>query len=177
MKIAFVIGHHEKSKGAYSEHLKISEWDFYNKVVENMESEITVFCHPTLKWYKDRIKATADKINKGGFDLVIAGHFNAADSDKANGCETLYYFESIKGRQYAQWFSEVVNDTTEIKLRNNGLKALVNKDDRGYLSVYLPKPPVILIEPFFGTNKSDCDKIKGARELACIIDNFIVQIK
>jgi N-acetylmuramoyl-L-alanine amidase len=177
MKIAFVVGHHKKDKGAYSPHLKVSEWDFYNNVADCMESTIKVFQHdPTIKGYTDRIKATAEKINQGGFDLVIEGHFNAA-TPQANGVETLYYFNSVKGRQYAQWFSELVNDFTDIKLRNNGLKALVNEKDRGFASVYYPKPPTILIEPFFGSNKEDCDKIKGVENLASIIDNFIAQIK
>jgi N-acetylmuramoyl-L-alanine amidase len=175
MKIAFVIGHHEKSKGAFSKDLNVSEWDFYNQVAELLESSVEVFQHdPNIKGYSNRIRVTAEKINRGDFDLVIEAHFNAA-SPQANGVETLYYFNSLKGRQYAQHFSELVHDATGIKIRNNGLKALTNSKDRGYAAVYYPAAPTILIEPFFGSNKGDCKKIQSAANMACIIDNFIAQ--
>ena len=125
--------------------------------------------------YTTRIKNTANKLNKLHFDLVIELHFNAA-TPQANGCETLYYFNSAKGRQFAKLFSETVNNLTGIKLRNNGLKALVNKKDRGFASVFYPKAPTILIEPFFGSNESDCEKIKNARNMALIIEEFICRI-
>lgn len=176
MKIAFVIGHTEKKKGAYSPFLKISEWDFYNEVVAHIKSDITVFVHDkNIKGYRNRVRVTAAKINKGDFDLVIEGHFNSVEDRTANGVETLYYFNSKKGKQYAQHFSELINEATGITLRSNGLRALINKNDRGHASVYYPKPPAILIEPFFGSNEDDCKRIEGAKHLACLIDNFIAQ--
>tara|TARA_R110000796_G_scaffold120506_2_gene234653 strand:+ start:588 stop:1154 length:567 start_codon:yes stop_codon:yes gene_type:complete len=186
MNIAFVIGHHANSQGAFSKYLGVTEFEFYNEVSALIDSDITVFHHvPHIKGYTNRVRVTAGKINSGEFDLVIEAHFNAA-TPQANGVETLYYFDSLKGRQLAQTFSEIVNDATGIKMRNNGLKALVNPKDRGFASVYYTIPPTILIEPFFGSNESDCKKISGAKNtvsltdsaknMACIIDTFINQI-
>jgi len=173
MKIAIIIGHYKKSKGAFSPYLQLSEWDFYNEVSKNLNN-VTIFHHdPNIKGYTSRIKATAKKLND--FDIVIECHFNAA-TPKANGCETLYYFNSRKGKQYATIFSEIVNEATGIKLRNNGLKALVNENDRGFQSVYRPKPPTILIEPFFGSNREDCDKIESPEKMACILNTFLEMI-
>ena len=174
MRTAFVVGHTKKDKGAYSEHLKVSEWDFYNEVLSHLKNP-TVFYHdPKISGYTKRIKNTASKLNKVDFDLVIELHFNAA-TPQANGCETLYYFNSKKSREYARKFSEVVNRWTTIKLRNSGLKALVNSKDRGFASVFYPKAPTILIEPFFGSNEGDCRKIRDAKLMACIIEDFIKQ--
>lgn len=170
MKVAIVIGHHKKSKGAYSEYFKMYEWDFYNEVVENIDC-VEIFQHDyKIKSYTERIKATAKKLND--FDIVIETHFNSA-VPQANGCETLYYFNSKKGKMYAQLFSVIVNDITGIKLRNNGLKALINKNDRGFASVYYPKPPTILIEPFFGSNEKDCLRIGTINEMSNIIIEFL----
>jgi len=175
MRIAFVIGHHERAKGAVSPHLKVSEWDFYKEVLTYIQ-EANVFLHDhNISGYTSRIKNTASKLNKVDFDLVVELHFNAA-TPQANGCETLYYFNSTKGKYYAKIFSDIVHNWTGIKLRNNGLKALVNKNDRGFASVYYPKAPTILIEPFFGTNENDCNKIESAKNMACIIKDFIVNI-
>lgn len=175
MKIAFVLGHHEKAQGAVSPYFGMSEWKFYNKVMEHIP-DATIFYHdPNINRYTERIKNTAKKLNKLNFDLVIELHFNAA-APEANGCETLYYFNSEKSKKYALIFSEVVNQWTNIKLRNKGLKALVNSKDRGFASVYYPKAPTILIEPFFGSNYSDCRKIKDPYFMACIIKDFVIQI-
>ena len=136
---------------------------------------MTVFHHNSyIKSYTQRIKFTAKKLDD--FDLVIECHFNAA-SELANGCETLYYFASKKGKVYARLFSEIAHKTTGIKLRNNGLKALVSKRDRGFQAVYQPKPPTILIEPFFGSNKSDCQKIRNPENVAFIINEFLYELR
>ena len=176
MKIAFVIGHHKKSKGAYSKELNTTEWDFYNKVVESL-GNVDVFYHDeTISGYTKRIKNTARKINKYPFDLVIEMHFNSAVNESANGCETLYYYGSNKSKEYAYLFSDIVNEETNIKSRNGGLKALTNKKDRGFASVYYTKAPTILIEPFFGSNPFDCLKIKDSKNMARIINLFIKEI-
>jgi|TARA_R110000782_G_C14549616_1_gene384803 N-acetylmuramoyl-L-alanine amidase len=177
MKIAFVVGHHKKSKGAWSPFAGYSEWDFYNEVVKHL-GDVNVFWHDeNISGYTSRIQNTADKINKVDFDLVIELHFNSSDNNKANGCETLYYHKSSKGRIYADMFSELIVSQTGIKSRNGGLKPLKSKQDRGFASVYYTNAPTILIEPFFGSNKSDCDKIKSSRNLASIIQMYIDNIK
>lgn len=176
MKIAFVVGHHKKSKGAFSEWFQLSEWDFYNEVMDCFY-EPTVFYHDeNIKGYTKRIKNTAKKINQVDFDLVIELHFNAAVHSSANGCETLYYYRGAKARDYAKKFSEVVTRETGIKSRNGGLKALTNKNDRGFASVYYTKAPTILIEPFFGSNAFDCAKIDSTENMAEIIKTFINEI-
>lgn len=174
MRIAFVVGHTEKDKGAYSPHLNISEWDFYNEVLEHIPNANVFYHDPNIRSYTARIKNTAEKLNKINLDLVIEMHFNAA-TPQAHGCETLYYYNSKTSRSYAKVFSETVYNWTGIKLRNNGLKALVNKHDRGFASVYYPNAPTILIEPFFGSNKEDCEKIGDAKNVACIIQDFLEQ--
>lgn len=176
MKIAFVIGHNSKRKGAYSKHLKMREFDFYSEVVKHLDNVEVFIYDETISGYITRVKAMAKKLNAGNYDLVIELHFNSFSDAAANGCETLYFFKSKNGKYYASLFSEIVNDYTGIKLRNGGLKALANRKDRGFASVYYPSAPAILIEPFFGSNKSDCDKIESAENLACIINDFILQI-
>lgn len=173
MKIAFVVGHHKKSKGALSKYFRLREWDFYNDVLSHLNCVDVFYHNENISGYTSRIKNTANKINKYPFDLVIELHFNSAVHPSANGCETLYYYRSKKGREYAKQFSEVVTRTTGIKSRNGGLKALTNRNDRGFASVYYTNAPTILIEPFFGSNDNDCKKIESANNMAKIIEKYI----
>ena len=173
MRIAFVLGHHEKSKGAYSNYFCMAEWDFYNKVIDELGCVDTFYHDSDINRYTSRIKSTANKINKVNYDLVIELHFNSAVHTSANGCETLYYYRSIKSKEYASLFSHIVTKETSIKSRNGGVKALTNKNDRGFASVYYTKAPTILIEPFFGSNDDDCEKIKNPKNMARIIKKFV----
>lgn len=176
MRIAVVIGHNESKKGALSKFFGLREYDFYSKVVPLLNN-VTVFKHSSyISGYMTRIKNTAKKINKSKFDLVIELHFNSFFDSSANGCETLCYFKSIKGKKYASLFSNTVHNLTGIKLRNGGVKSLANKKDRGFASVYYTTAPTILIEPFFGSNTNDCKKIESPENMACIINEFIKTI-
>jgi N-acetylmuramoyl-L-alanine amidase len=181
MKTAIVIGHHENSKGAYSPFLKLAEWDFYQQSLAYLTllrlDMPDIYVHdPAIKGYTSRIKDTAARINKCAYDLVIELHFNAAASPRANGCETLYYFKSAKGKEFAQLFSNTVNKNTGIRLRNAGLKALSSDRDRGFASVFYTVAPTILIEPFFGSNAADCDRIDGPKKMARIIQEFLINL-
>ena len=148
------------------------------KHLEYKTGKLNLFYHNSdVSSYTERIKETASKLNKFNFDLVIELHFNAA-TPQANGCETLYYFNSKKGKEFAHIFTDTVCGITGIKSRNGGVKGVVPiKEDRGYASVYYPKAPTILIEPFFGTNDNDCVKIGSAENMACILQEFLNQIK
>lgn len=179
MKTAIIVGHHQNGKGATSPFLGKSEFDFYSEVVELLKDEqgVEIFKYDPIKSYTARVKKLAKEVNSKGFQLVIELHFNAA-IPQANGCETLYYFASKKSQQLAIEFSEVVNAWTGIKIRgNNGAKALVNENDRGFGTVYYYAAPTILIEPFFGSNETDCVKIKDAENMACIIKDFLARVR
>jgi len=104
---------------------------------------------------------------------VIELHFNSFFKPIAEGCETLYYVGSEKGYNYSRIFSRLVNQSSGIKLRGDGTKALSNTRDRGFASVYYTNAPTILIEPFFGSNEEDCKKIKGTRFVAELLENFV----
>ena len=176
MKVALLIGHNSNKKGAYSEFLDNSEYMFYKKVVRELElrfcnTDFQSFEHDaTIKGYTKRIKATAKRINKQDFDLVISLHFNSFDGT-AHGCETLHYYKSKQGKAYANKFSRFINNELDIRFR--GTKALTNKRDRGFAAVYYTNAPTILIEPFFGDNEEDCRNIVSAENFARVLNKFI----
>lgn len=90
-----------------------------------------------------------NKINSGNYDLVIELHLNAS-SPSAKGAEVLYKSEA--GKKYAQ---KVLKQLATV-YNNRGIK---KRDDLYILNG--TKPPAILLETFFCTNKSDYKKGKG----------------
>ncbi len=178
MKVALVVGHTRKSKGALNKLVDLREFDFYSEVVKEFEnySNYEIFYHnEKISGYTSRIKATAKELNKQAFDVVIALHFNSFTKESANGCTTLYYGNSKRSENYAHRFSNVVSRLTGIKQRSNGAHALLNTNDRGFAMVYYPKAPTILIEPFFGSNIEDCKRFDVCAAIQCIkeFENFL----
>jgi N-acetylmuramoyl-L-alanine amidase len=152
-KIVFLIGHTEKDKGAFSPHLKKSEWQLF----KDLETELTkigdVFYHdPKIKSYRQRQTETA-KLTYN-YKTVIELHFNSLDKEFANGAEVLYYFNSARGKFLATNFLELWCERTEIK--NRGAKA-VNLGNGGEF-LKKTKGTALLLEPFFGSNAEDCSR-------------------
>ena len=185
MRIGLVVGHTPgKDRGAYSEALQSTEFDYWLPIVRAVSDELSdsgVFCivaiHDEKLGYYDRQKKMANHLNPMSLDLVIEFHFNAA-SPLANGTETLYWFGSEKGKRIAGFMSYWISLRKETKMRgDHGAKALVNKNDRGYWFTYLQKSPAVIFEPFFGSNPKEASKFKDAEHTANMIAQMIINIK
>lgn len=166
MRKAFIIGHHEKSKGAYSPILKISEWDLYKSIEQELSKIGDVYVHnPNIVSYTQRMVDTANRVNEKEYDMVISLHFNSYNGG-AEGCEALYI--SNRGGEIAKNFCHFYTSYT--KSLNRGHKK-ISSASRGYQEIFNPKAPAILIEPFFGDNRKDCqlfDKTKLLEALKCL---------
>lgn len=179
MKVGLVIGHTVlgADKGAYSSFLGLSESEYWKKVVcfiPTFHKGNTIVCYShsndkKLDYYGRQLQ-TANSMNSQDFDLVVELHFNSA-TPQAHGTETLYYFSSEKGKEAAKIFSdEVGKEFPQMKLRGDeGSKPLVSKDDRGARFVIMQKAPAIIFEPFFGSNKEDCEAFSDPKTAAKII--------
>lgn len=88
-------------------------------------------------------------INSGNYDLIIELHLNAA-TPSAKGTEVLY--KSSTGRKFARKIQKNLSTV----FHDRGIK---QRSDLYILNA--TKPPAILIETFFCTNKRDYGKAKG----------------
>lgn len=157
--IAIVIGHTQRSKGACSTNNIPCEWDYNNKVANFLKDIADIYTYDAYSLgYTTMVKKNAEKLNKLNYKLVIELHYNAASPD-ANGCETLYYFKNKQGKYLAEQSSMLINSVFGVK--NRGAKALINEKDRGFAAVFYPNATTILLEPFFGSNKSDSYKFRN----------------
>jgi len=164
-KIAFVIGHHRFSKGAYSEYYGLREYDFYKQFEDTLKMYGDVFYHNPLKGYNSRQKAMAKRTKD--YDIVFELHFNAANGN-AEGCEALYWYNNLKTKAICEKFCEEY--TKEFpRTPNRGAKALSSKSQRGYGFVYHQKAPAIILEPFFGDNEGDSIAFSIRKMIVAII--------
>lgn len=149
-KVAFVIGHYELDKGAYSTILGVSEWNywnlFYDKYLKHLGDR---FIHSNKSNYTQRQKLTSELTKD--YDLVFELHFNSS-APEAHGVEALVYFGNEKMQKVGQYYCDLMED---YGLRNRNVKPTTGGNGYGFLKATVGD--AILLEPFFGSNKEDCE--------------------
>jgi len=165
-RIALIVGHNAIVKGAYSEIMSKSEYDFnlnIAKQVKNfppLNSKIEVFSRTTNTSRKFIRDVVMDRHANHPFDAIIEMHFNSFGSSAAQGCEVLISnISSQRNKDLGQAFYRALVET--MGTRGRGLKP-ISKGDRGFSNIddfrasYGFEGPVLLAEPFFASNPSDC---------------------
>mmetsp|Transcript_22993 Transcript_22993/g.38819 ORF Transcript_22993/g.38819 Transcript_22993/m.38819 type:complete len:350 (-) Transcript_22993:188-1237(-) len=160
-KVAVVRGHNSSSKGAYSDFLGSSEWDFNRRIFQHMhrasdeyELELREFLRPPGMSYADEIATAYSEADAWEPEIIIETHFNSADPT-GHGTEMLYWGTSTTGEKIARAVQQAVLD--EFGLPDRGIKGRTS--GRGSTSLKASRYPTILTEPFFGSSQSDCAKI------------------
>ena len=156
MKIALVIGHNNRSEGAYSETLGMTEYDYYKevaaKVKEELKDVVDIYERQPNKSYTREMTPVIEKINSNKYDYILELHFNAATNKETQGCECLVHFKSTQGINIANNFLNKITNKFR-NLRNRGLIKIENSSQRGGYGICKTKYPYILVEPFFGSNE------------------------
>jgi N-acetylmuramoyl-L-alanine amidase len=177
MKLAIIVGHSAKAKGAYSPILKQSEYDYWSDFALDLWRECREHGMDAQVFKRDgsTISGVARSVSNWlkGEGLVIELHFNDFLSPSANGIETLYADKTIWDLTWAKSVhTELLRALQEpnpnhkegvksskpfIGPSDRGIKKLVG-GQAGYSSMSQIKGPSCLIEPFFGKNKTDVDR-------------------
>ena len=198
-KIALVIGHNPRGKGAYSPYLKLSEYEYWENVcdeVKKMEESIDIYSRKPEQNYIQEMKPIVTEINKHNYNFILELHFNAG-SPQAKGCECLIYFKNKEAKKLAESFMEKLknkygsnirkewNKVKEIKINKDGKEEIIEKvietkglilitdsKMRGGYGICNTNCTYVLVEPFFGSNE-EADKFKNIKEMAKFIVDFI----
>ncbi len=161
-RVAVLVGHNSHSKGAFSPHLSVHEWD-YNKRVANamvdraleFELEPKVFYREyNSGGYGDEITAAYAEIDAWKPAVILELHFNAFNGN-ASGTEVLYLHDSNRGKALADAVQSAL--VSNLRLPDRGSKG--RSGGRGSASLEASDHPTILTEPFFGDNSVDCERM------------------
>lgn len=171
-KIALVVGHNEKAKGAYSRHLRMSEFPFWAAVASLLkDKDIKVFKRQAGASYWRQIDQVYKEVDEWGADASVELHFNSA-SPSAQGAEVL-----SSGSSGSLKIARVFQDIFQRHWKHRGVKVR-KKRDRGGRSLHAGRCPAILIEPFFGSNAKDCAVLGDdpVGEMASIMDEALAAV-
>lgn len=163
-KIAIIVGHDEKKQGAYSEYLKKSEYEFNSEFANNIFSQLTHYGLEVNIFKRNKgLKDAYDRAKILGSNIFIELHFNSFSDESANGAEVLINGDNKDEQGFAQ--AIIDNWCEDTLIKDRGVKK-VSKGKRGYRNLTQVENDIsIIFEPFFGSNKDDCDKITRLNEV------------
>lgn len=155
-KIALVIGHNARSKGATRVTDGKAEYDWNGQLAEAIRAlapdRYVIIRRPAGLSYTAEVRAAYGAVDAAGVAGSVELHFNAAADASATGTETLTSGSPGSVRLADQVQHHMVR---ALGLRNRGVKVR-SRSDRGGESLFAGRPPAVLIEPYFGSNRGDC---------------------
>nr|DAY42653.1 MAG TPA: Cell wall hydrolase autolysin [Caudoviricetes sp.] len=177
MKVALVIGHNQRSKGAYSQ-IVGSEYDYWKRIAEKIKGEIPEFVdvyeRKANKAYILEMNEVLNELNKINYKFCIELHFNSAENTQANGCECLVYYKNNEAKELATNFMAKLQNIFGSKIRgNHGIIEIQDSKTRGGYGICNSKDTYILVEPFFGSNNDESLKFSVEKDVVDLFVNFI----
>lgn len=152
-RVALVVGHNPKAQGAIRATDRRTEYDWCGALAERiaaLDPARYVIVRRTAG--PNEIKRAYAEVERVGVRASVELHFNSAASAAATGTETLIS-GSAKSRSLGTLVQAAMVEA--LYLRDRGLKQPGPKDG-GYTALRAASPPAVLIEPYFGSNRSDC---------------------
>ena len=200
-KVALIIGHNDRSRGAYSPIL-LSEFKYWKKTAEKIKGEIPeivdVYERKPNKAYIPEMNEVLKELNKNDYEFCLELHFNGSLNRDANGCECLVYWKNEKAKELATDFmvrlqnvfgskirdkvnvlkeKKTINgreEETERKEATKGITLIQDSNVRGGYGICKSKDTYILVEPFFGSNNDESLKFSVEKD---VVDLFVKFIK
>lgn len=199
-KVALIIGHNDRSRGAYSPIL-LSEFKYWKKIAEKIKGEIPeivdVYERKPNKAYIPEMNEVLKELNKNDYEFCLELHFNGSLNRDANGCECLVYWKNEKAKELATDFMARLQNVFGSKIRNKvnvlkekklinrretevekkentkGITLIQDSNVRGGYGICKSKDTYILVEPFFGTNQDESLKFSIESDVVDLFVNFI----
>ena len=200
MKVALIIGHNDRSRGAYSPIL-LSEFKYWKRIAEKIKGKIPeiidVYERKPNKAYIPEMNEVLKELNKNDYKFCLELHFNGSLNRDANGCECLVYWKNEKAKELATDFMARLQNIFGSNIRNkvnvlkekkiiNGKETEVEKKEatkgitliqdsnvRGGYGICNSKDTYILVEPFFGSNQDESLKFSIESDVVGLFVNFI----
>ena len=157
MKIAIVVGHNETGQGAKRVTDGRSEFDWNGELAQTlarMSPVVKVFhrIYHGPRSYTAEVRECYSRVNAWGADVSLELHFNGGPAS-ATGTETLYATNA--GKALAERVHGPI--VAALGLRDRGLKKLTATDN-GYGALMAGRAPAVILEPYFGSNRGDCER-------------------
>ena len=154
MKIAIVVGHNARARGAVSVD-GTAEYDWNGELAaliqDHNEAAVRVFRRTFGGGYSAEIDRVYAEVNAWAADCSIELHFNGSASASAKGTKTL-----SSGTPGSMLLAREIHTRCHevIERKDRGIEVRTRRQ-RGGRSLWVGRAPAIMTEPFFGSNAED----------------------
>lgn len=163
-KVAIVVGHCLRSKGAYNSRYDQTEYDFNVSLAEQIHTLLAD--HPTIKpeiVYRKLNSGIRGLVRKLNYlvrpKLIVSLHLNSFGNPQANGTEVLHWHRSRRSSQFARIFERHLTEYLHTRDRSGQAQAKgVSEEDRGGYILRYTNAWCVLCEPFFLSNDKELEK-------------------
>ncbi|MDD7411166.1 N-acetylmuramoyl-L-alanine amidase [Fusobacterium gastrosuis] len=173
-KIALIIGHNKRSKGAYSQ-IVGSEYDYWLNVAyrikERIPELVDIYERISNNNYIAEMNEVLTDLNSKEYRYCLELHFNSHTDNKANGAMTLIYPNNNFSKKLSEAFLNMLNKEFDTKIR--GVYESSSSKDRGGYGIYKAKHNYILLEPFFASNDEEALKFSVISDVVDFFTRFI----
>lgn len=177
MKIALIIGHNQRSRGAYSS-IVGSEFDYWKRIAEKIQVKIPdlvdVYERKPKQYYGQEMREVLQELNKHNYKYCLELHFNAG-SEQAQGCECLVYYKNEQAQELASIFMSRLQNIFGSKIR--GIIPVKTDNIRGGYGICHSKDTYILVEPFFGSNHDESLKFSIESDVVNFFVKYIQEVQ
>lgn len=179
MKVALIIGHNSRNKGAYSSIIG-SEFDYWKRIamkIKNIIPDVVdVYERSPNKYYTREMFQILEKLNQNKYVFCLELHFNSSTDKSANGCECYIYHKNNEAKILATNFMHQLHNIFNVEIRNNhGINLVSSSQVRGGYGICKSKWTYILIEPFFGSNPEEALKFYDENKIVELLIKFIIE--
>ena len=176
-KVALIIGHNKRSKGAFSM-IVGDEFGYWKNIAEKIKYEIPEIVdiyerEPNQNYVREMNKVLVE-LNKHNYEYCLELHFNSALDSKANGCECLIYKGNKKAKELSTNFMARLQNIFNSKVR--GVIEIADSKTRGGYGICNSKDTYVLLEPFFGSNVDESLKFSVVKDVVELFVNFIKEV-
>ena len=162
MKLGIIVGHHRGGKGAFSPFLNASEYDWNTDLSERIMNVASGLDRRVF--FRDGVGISGAYRNSDdwGSNITVELHFNSSDNEDATGTAMLYYPGSAKGRSLATHMQSEINGVLGLGPWPSSTDGVLTpfqasgKAQNGLTNLGAGRAPATLLEPFFGSNETDC---------------------
>lgn len=176
-KVALIIGHNARSKGAFSM-IVGNEFSYWKNIAEKVKGEIPelvdIYERKPSTNYVAEMNDVLKELNKNDYKFCLELHFNSSLSLNAKGCECLVYHKNDKAKKLA--IDLMARLQTKFKSTVRGNRGLIEVQDsnvRGGYGICNSKDTYILIEPFFGSNIDESLRFSIIKDVVSLLVEFI----
>lgn len=174
-KVALIIGHNKRSKGAFSM-IVGDEFGYWKNIAYKIKSTIPEMIdiyerEPNQNYVREMNKVLVE-LNKHNYEYCLELHFNSALDSKANGCECLIYKGNKKAKKLSTNFMARLQNVFNSKVR--GVIEIGDSKTRGGYGICNSKDTYVLLEPFFGSNVDESLKFSVIKDVVELFVSFIV---